>query len=167
MPGGHNHGMDSKRLEDLLIAQIQNELSAHQHYFGITLYFERESLHKWGGLFKEQSIEEAGHASKIMKFLTDVNVEFDLPALHAATTHYASAVDAVKSALAAEQKVTADFKAMAKVALEDGDYTGFQFVQWFIDEQVEEESKMRGLLDLLAAVPNPFEAELHLEKFGD
>jgi ferritin len=160
--------MISKRLGELLVTQVATELGAHQAYLGISLYFERQSLGKWAKLFHDQSIEEADHASKIMAFLIDNECDFDLPGLPAATTHYKSAADAVEAALASEVKVTGQFNAMATAALEAGDHRGLQFLQWFIDEQVEEERTMRALLDLLASGINLFQAqELLAEVVGD
>lgn len=74
----------------------------------MSLYFERQSIHKWAKVFRDQSVEEAGHASKIMAFLVDNEIEFDLPGLPATTTHYKSATEAVEVALASELKVTID-----------------------------------------------------------
>jgi len=156
--------MISAPLTKLLVAQVASELGAHQAYLGISLYFERQSLHRWAKLFREQSVEEAGHAEKIIAFLLDNEVEFDLPGLPSATTHYKSATDAVGAALASEIKVTGQFNAMASAAIEAADHRGFQFLQWFIDEQVEEERTMRALLDLLASGVNLFQAENLLEE---
>ena len=151
--------MISEPLAKLLVAQVSSELGAHQTYLGISLYFERQSLVRWAKVFRDQSVEEAVHASKIMAFLLDNEVEFELPGLAAATTHYKSATDAVGVALASEVKVTGQFNKMAGAAVEAGDHRGFQFLQWFIDEQVEEERTMRALLDLLASGVNLFQAQ--------
>lgn len=156
--------MISEPLAKLLVAQVSSELGAHQTYLGISLYFQRESLNCWAKVFRDQSIEEAGHASKIMSFLLDNDVEFDLPGLSSATTHYESATAAVKVALASEIKVTGQFNAMATAAAEAGDHRGFQFLQWFIDEQVEEERTMGALLDLLASGINLFQAQELLDE---
>jgi ferritin len=128
--------MIGEQLSKLLVAQVSSELGAHQVYLGISLYFERQSLKGWAKVFRDQSVEEAGHASKIVAFLLDNEVEFDLPGLPAATTHYKSATDAVGVALASEVKVTGQFNAMATAAVAAADHRGFQFLQWFIDEQV-------------------------------
>jgi ferritin len=155
--------MISDRLSALLIEQIASELTAHQSYMGISIYFERESLRRWAGVFRAQALEEAGHAEKIMTFLTDNEVTFDLPALRGATTHYESAKAALQAALASEVRVTGQFNAMAAAARADDDHRAFQFLQWFIDEQVEEERTVRGLLDLVDSGINLFQAEPLLE----
>ncbi len=155
--------MISDRLSALLVEQIGSELSAHQAYMGISIYFERESLKRWAGVFRSQALEEAGHAEKIMAFLIDNEVAFDLPPLRGATTHYASAKAAVEAALASEIRVTGQFDAMAAAARAEEDHRSFQFLQWFIDEQVEEERTARNLLDLVNSGINLFQAEPLLE----
>lgn len=155
--------MISEPLRRLLIEQVGHELGAHQKYLGISIYFQRRTLAGWAKVFRDQALEEAGHAEKIMAFLIDNEVDFELPALKAATTRYKSAEAAVQTALQSELTVTGQFDAMAVAARDAGDHRGFQFLQWFIDEQVEEERTMRGLLDLLASGINLFQAEALLE----
>ncbi len=155
--------MISDTVSGLLVAQVAHELGAHQAYMGISLYFERESLKGWAKLFHDQAVEEAGHAAKIMAFLIDNEVAFDLPPVRGAPTTYASAAEAVETALASEVRVTGQFDALARAAVAAGDHRGLQFLQWFIEEQVEEERTMRGLLDLLASGVNLFQAQALLE----
>lgn len=114
-------------------------------------------------MFRAQAIEEAGHAEKIMAFLIDNEVAFDLPPLRGATTHYESAKTAIEAALASEIRVTGQFDAMAAAARAEDDHRVFQFLQWFIDEQVEEERTARSLLDLVNSGINLFQAEPLLE----
>jgi bacterioferritin B len=152
-------------LRKLLIAQIGSELTAHQLYMGISLYFDRASLRGWGKLFKNQSIEEAQHAQKIMDFLTDNEIEFDLPALKAITTRFASPLAAAQRALQSERDVAAQFDRMAAVAIKAGDHRGHQFLQWFIEEQVEEEAKVQSIVDLIESGINLFQAEALLDRF--
>ena len=157
--------MISDRLAKLLIEQIGHELRAHQLYLGMKVYFQRQSLTRWAKLFNDQSMEEAGHAIKIMDFLIDNNVTYDLPALKAATTRYGSALQVAQASLENERKVTAQFREMSKAALEEHDYTSQQFLQWFVNEQVEEERKVQAIIDLLESGINLFQAEPLLDQF--
>lgn len=156
--------MISEPVSKLLVAQVTHELGAHQLYLGIALYFERQSLNGWAKAFRDQAVEEAGHATRITSFLIDNGIPFDLPAVRRAPTAYGSATEAVQAALANEIRVTDLFNALAVAATKAGDHRGLQFLQWFLDEQVEEERKIRGLLDLLASGVNLFQAESLLEK---
>jgi bacterioferritin B len=152
-------------LRKLLIAQIGNEFAAHALYMGISVYFDRQSLRGWGKLFKDQAIEEAQHATKIMDFLTDNEIEFDLPAVKAVSTRFKSAHEAAERALRSEKDVAAQFDAMAAKATAAGDHRSHQFLQWFIEEQVEEEAKIQSVLDLIDSGINLFQAEPLLDRF--
>jgi len=154
----------SKQLGKLLEQQVANELQAHNLYLGIAIWFGQQSLDKWADFFYKQAEEEREHAMKIVHFLVDVGYEFHLGPISAVKASFKDAVAAVNAASKNEQTVTGQFKQMAEVALKNKDYVGFQFLQWFLEEQVEEEALMQKLLDILAQQPNPREAELHLER---
>ena len=154
--------MLSADLRKLLIAQIGNELAAHQLYLAIAVYFERQSLDGWGRLFRDQSVEEAQHAQKIIDFLVDNDVDFDLPALKATSTRFESPAAAARRALESERTVAGQFDRAAGVAVAHGDHRGFQFLQWFIEEQVEEEAKLQHIVDLIESGINLFQAEAQL-----
>ncbi len=154
--------MISEPVAKLLVAQIAHELTAHQTYMGMSLYFERVSLKGWAKLFHDQAVEEAGHGARIMTFLIDNDIKFALPAVRGAPTSYASARDVVEAAGANEARVTGLFNTLAAAARDAGDHRSLEFLQWFIAEQVEEERTMRALLDLIDSGINLFQAEAHL-----
>jgi ferritin len=151
--------MISEQASKLLVAQVAQELNAHQMYMGISLYFERQSLRGWAKLFHDQAVEEAGHGGKIMAFLIDNEVDFALPAVRSAPTTYASARAAVETALASEQKVTGLFETLVNTCRDAQDNRSLQFLWWFVEEQVEEERTARALLDLIDSGINLFQAE--------
>jgi ferritin len=152
-------------LRKLLIGQIGNEFAAHALYMGISVYFDRQSLRGWGKLFRQQAIEEAQHAQRIMDFLTNNEIEFDVPAVKAVSTRFASPLAAAQRALQSEHDVAAQFDQMATIALAQSDHRGHQFLQWFIEEQVEEEAKLKSIVDLIDSGINLFQAEGLLGSF--
>jgi ferritin len=156
--------MIAEQPSKLLVAQIASELSAHQLYMGISLHFTRQSLNGWAKLYHAQAIEEAGHAWKIVNFLIDNDVAFSLPQVGGAPTTYASARDAVQAAQASERKVTQQFETLANASRDANDNRTLQFLQWFIEEQVEEERTAAALLDLVDSGINLFHAEAHLDR---
>lgn len=156
--------MISEQATKLLVAQVANELSAHQTYMGISLHFRRQSLNGWAKFFHDQAVEEAGHGAKIIEFLIDNDVEFGLPQIGGAPTTYSTAREAVEVAQAAERRVTQQFEALADAARDAKDNRTLQFLQWFIEEQVEEERTVAALLDLLDSGMNLFQAEEHLDR---
>ena len=158
--------MITEPVAKLLVAQVAHELTAHQTYMGISLYFERQSLKGWAKFFHDQSVEEAEHGSRIMAFLIDNDVVFGLPAVRGAPTNYGSAREAVEVARTSEAAVTGQFNTLAAAARDAGDHRSLEFLQWFIAEQVEEERTMRALLDLIESGINLFQAESHLESLS-
>ena len=98
-------------------------------------------------------------------FLIDNEIVFDLPALKSTSTRFESPLAAAKRALKSEKDVAGQFDRMASVAAAAGDHRGFQFLQWFIEEQVEEEAKLQSIVDLLASGINLFQAESLLDRF--
>lgn len=158
--------MISSKLAQKLKEQIGHELGAHQQYLAIGTYFARQNLDKWSALFYQQAAEEKEHAMKIVQFLTDTGEVAHFPAIAAASTAFKSATDAVSQALKWERTVTEQFQTMAKIALSEGDFVGFQFLQWFLEEQVEEVSSMEKYLALVESGINLFQAEALLEADG-
>lgn len=158
--------MIKANLEQALNEQIGHELSASNAYLGIAGYFAGESLDRWAAFFYKQSEEEREHALKIVRFLIDVGASLRIPAIPEQPTSYKSGLAAVEWALNNERTVTSQFHRMADMALAEKDYTTFQFLQWFIGEQVEEESSMQKLIDLIKGEENLFIAEELLPKHG-
>lgn len=154
--------MISKPLRKLLHEQIGHELGASQAYLAAAVYFARQGLDGWADAFYKQSDEERGHALKIVRFLVDVGADFDFPALPVSKPDFKSALDVVEKSLAWEQGVTKQFHAMADAALANKDYTSFQFVQWFIEEQVEEEALMGKYADMIRSGENLFTLQANL-----
>jgi ferritin len=158
--------MISDKLREFLIEQVSHELTAHQDYMGIALFFQRQSLLRWGRYFRDQAMEEAQHATRIMDFLVDNEIEFDVPPLSGATSQFESALAAAQAALDWERSVTQRFRTASQMALDDGDHTSHQFLQWFVAEQVEEEAKMLQVVDLISSGINLFQAEPLLGALG-
>lgn len=151
-------------LKDKLIQQIGHEMTASQQYLAIAGYFESQSLSGFGEFFYAQSEEERGHGMKIFKFLLDAGITPSLPQVSESSLNFSSAESAVAKALEWERSVTQQFRDMADIALQNKDYVGFQFLQWFLEEQVEEESLMTQVLDLIKSGINLFQAQALLPK---
>lgn len=151
--------MINQNVEQLLVEQIGHELAASNHYLGIAIYFGRQSLDKWAEFFYRQSEEERGHAMRIVKFLVDVDAGTRIPSVPESDNSFENNMAALQWALDNERNVTRQFHAMADTALATKDFTSFQFLQWFIAEQVEEESLMMKLIDIAKSEPNFFRSE--------
>lgn len=154
--------MLTKQLAGALNKQIASEFSASNHYLAIATYFANRSLDGWAAFFFAQSDEERMHGMKILNYLIDNSAHVSLPAVAEASADYADALTAVTSALESERKVSKQFADMAALATKHSDFRGLQFLQWFIEEQVEEEATMEKLVDLVESGINLFQAQQYL-----
>jgi len=154
--------MLNQELVKALNNQIGSEFTASNHYLAIAVYFAKQSLDEWANFFLRQSDEERMHAHKIINFLIDNDAELYIPAIPEQRLDFANALEAVQSALDSELEVTKQFNEMAFIASQNRDFRGLQFLQWFIDEQVEEEATMGKLVDLVKSGINLFQAQQYL-----
>ncbi|GAA1457293.1 ferritin [Nocardiopsis exhalans] len=144
----------------LLVDQVRHEFTASHQYVAIAAWFDDQDLPQLARVFYEQSLEERDHAMMIVRYLLDMDVTFALPGVDEIETDFAVARDLVALALRQEREVSDQFLRLAKVARDEDDYTGEQFLQWFIQEQVEEIAKMSTLLNVVdRANGNLFDVE--------
>jgi ferritin len=142
----------SERLIDALNAEIGLEFFAHSQYLAMAHYFESMSLDGMAGFFYDQAEEEKEHGLKIVHYLGEVGAPMRVPAIDAPKSDFQSAMEVAELFLAQEQHVTDQFDSMTAMALEDGDYATFNFLQWFVTEQVEEVATATKMIDLLKLV---------------
>lgn len=96
----------------------------------------------------------------IVRFLIDNDVPTTIPGIDEIRNEFDTARDLVALALRQEREVTDQFNLLAKVARDEGDHIGEQFLQWFLKEQVEEVAKMSTLLAVIdRANGNLFDVE--------
>ena len=161
----------SRELATAFNQQIGNEFGASMQYVSIAAHFQQRSLTLLAKLFMEQADEERTHAMKFVKYVLDTKGELLIPAIAAPKAAFTSAEDAVSAALAWEQDVTRQIGKLMDLAVKESDYLAQSFLQWFIDEQLEEVVKMDRLLGVVrqAGEKNLIMVEaylVHIEKAG-
>ena len=129
--------------------QIGHEFGASMQYVSIAAHFQRNQLTLLAKLFYEQAEEEREHAMKFVKYLLDTKGELQIPSVPAPTPSFSSAEDAVAAAYRWEEEVTKQISALMDLAVKENDYIAQSFLQWFIDEQLEEMAKMDRLLSVI------------------
>jgi ferritin len=139
----------SRELADAFNAQIGHEFGASLQYVSIAAHFTRRQLKLLAKLFFDQADEERQHALKFVQYLLDTKGDLRIPAIPAPAPTFASAEDAVQAALTWEQEVTRQITTLMDLAVKQNDYLAQSFLQWFIDEQLEEVVKMDRLLSVI------------------
>jgi bacterioferritin B len=161
--------MASERFIAALNDQIAREFAAAHQYTAIGAHYDRETFPRLSAFFYEQAEEERGHALRMVNYLRDVGGELRLGEVGAAKQDFEDAViDPIKLALEQERQVTVQINKLFQIARETDDYASESFIQWFVDEQVEEESSMEDLLTVAERVRElPMMLEEFLARDGD
>ncbi|MEM7657373.1 MAG: ferritin [Bacteroidota bacterium] len=144
--------MVSKQMEQLISDQYHKEVfSAHQ-YYAMCSYFLDRDLDGFANFFNVQAEEELDHAQRQFNFLHEVDGKVTLGAIEAPENEFTSILSVFEKALGHEQYITKSIHAIVKAALEEGDFATYEFFQWFVREQVEEEASMRTLIAKLRMI---------------
>ena len=138
-----------KSLATALNDQINHEFSAAYIYLGMAAYFETLDLDGFAGWMRAQSEEEWGHGMRIYDHLAARDVPIELGALDEAETEYSDPQSVVAEALRLEQGTTRSVNALYAQSVDLGDYQAKAMMDWFVNEQIEEEDTLRTLLSQL------------------
>jgi ferritin len=162
--------MSHERFAKALNEQIGYEFGAAQQYIAVAVYYDAETLPRLAAHFYQQALEERNHAMMMVQYLLDADLDVAIPGVEAPKSAFSDVVEPVALALEQEKRVSEQIGGLTTLARELGDYSGEQFLQWFIKEQVEEVSSMSSLLTVVErARENPLLAEEYLarETVGD
>jgi ferritin len=144
----------------LMQEQIFNEFTAAQQYVAIAVYFDGEDLPQLAKHFYGQAVEERNHAMMLVQHLLDRDLRVEIPGVDTVRNQFDRPREALALALEQERAVTDQVSRLAAVARDEGDFLGEQFMQWFLQEQVEETAVMSTLVRVAdRAGSNLFELE--------
>jgi ferritin len=144
--------MLSANLQAAFNDQINKELFSAYLYLGMSAWCESANLLGSAHWLKAQAMEEQGHALKLYAFVLDRGGKVTLEAIAKPEQEYGSLLDLFEQVLGHERKVTALIHGLYKAALADGDYASQNFLQWFVNEQVEEEKNATAIVETLKMV---------------
>ena len=126
--------------------QIGYEFGASQQYIAVAVYYDSQSLPQLAAHFYRQAVEERNHAMMMVQYLLDADADVVTPGVEAPKTDFSDVVAPVGLALDQEKRVTQQIVELVKLAREEGELVGEQFLHWFLQEQREEVASMTELL---------------------
>ncbi len=138
--------MITAKMNDRLNQQVANEMNASHKYLAMSYCFDAMGLKIFAQRFKQQAVEEQGHALKIADYIKDVGGKVVFDAIDKPKGDYPNAKAIVKAAVDSELTVTAQINEIVAMTEKETDYATRSFMQWFVSEQVEEVSSMTELL---------------------
>ncbi len=162
--------MVSERFVEALNGQIAREFAAAHQYVAVGTYYAGETFPRLAAFFYEQAEEEREHAMKMVSYLLDRDASVDIGAIEAPRQTFADHVEPIQLALDQEKQVSVSIGELFEIARDTRDYQSEQFLQWFLQEQVEEEASMTDLLavaERTRSIPMLLEEYLAREEPGE
>ena len=139
-------------LHALLNKQINLEMAASYSYLAMSAWFEESPYGGFAQWMLAQSQEETAHAMKFYQFVIDRNATVELEAIEKPRASYDSALDVFETSLKQEQAVTAAIHELYELAEKHRDHETKNLLNWFLDEQIEEEKAAQDMIDRLTLV---------------
>ena len=146
--------MLSTRLHEAINAQINAELWSAYLYLAMSLDAESKGYKGVANWFYVQFQEEQAHARIFMNYLNSRDAKVELLPVEAVPATWNSVLDMYRQTLEHEKKVTSLINNLAAIANEDRDFASINRINWFIDEQIEEEESARDMIFTIEAVEN-------------
>ena len=144
--------MLSKTMQDAVNEQINAELFSAYLYLSMSAYFESVKMPGMAHWMRAQFGEEQEHAMKLFAHVAERGGRVALKAIETPQAEWASPLAAFEAAYAHEQKVTGLINDLVKLAREEKDTTADAFLQWFVEEQVEEEEHADEIVQKLKTI---------------
>ncbi len=141
-----------KNIVDAINAQINAELVSAYTYLAMSAYLSSQNLSGAAAWMQAQSQEEVTHAMKFYNFLLERGGNIELKSLSAPKASYSSLLNVFEASLKQEQNVTKMIHSLYDLAVKEKDYPFQSFLQWFIDEQVEEESSVSAVIEKIKMI---------------
>ena len=140
------------KINDALNGQIKEEFYSSYLYLSMAAYLESLGLRGFAHWMEMQAKEELGHAMKIYKFVVDRGGRVKLFDIQQPPVEWESPLKVFEEALKHEQHITSKINGLMSLAREAGDYATEIFLQWFVTEQIEEESSVGEIVEKLKLV---------------
>ncbi len=144
--------MLNPEIQDAFNEQINAEFSSAYLYLSMAAHFEAQSLEGMASWMRVQAQEETGHAMKFFNFINERDGRVTLTQIERPKTEWKSTPEVFQDAYAHEQKITGMINELSNLAASSKDHAAHNFLEWFVAEQVEEESTVRTIVDQLKLV---------------
>lgn len=152
-------GMISDAMNAALNEQVGSEFSASHNYLAMACAFNESGLKILAERFFAQADEERTHALKFVKYILEVGGTIHLGSVAQPKGEYSNPVKILEAALESELTVTRQINNLMDLTGKEKDHATRSFLQWFVDEQVEEVSSMRDLVQLAGMAKDMLQVE--------
>ncbi|MEX1190267.1 MAG: ferritin [Bacteroidia bacterium] len=144
--------MFSASLEEQLNHQVSLESSASALYLSIASWCEKKKLNGAASFFYAQSDEERLHMLKVFKYINEMGGHAKVASVNPVETEFHSIKEVIERSLQSEKNVTSSIHSLCELAREVKDYGTLNFLQFYVDEQREEEVLFSNILDRIELI---------------
>ena len=156
--------MIDAKLEKAINEQINAELYSEYIYLAMKTYFKENNLQGFANWFDVQVQEEHAHAMGLYNYIIERNGHVELYPIDAPELESDTIIGLFEQTLKHEMYVTSRINALADVAESVGDKAAISFIDWYVKEQVEEESNVNNILKTLKFIGDDKHALLMFDK---
>ena len=165
--------MLSKNILDALNNQLNHEFYAAHAYMAMAAYCADKSYDGFANFYIQSAKEERFHGMKLYYHRNQLGENAIFTSLEAPKTEFNSLLETFKDGLEQERDVTRRFYNLSEIAKNENDFATISFLNWFLDEQVEEESMFETHIDYLERIQEDnnalfiYEKELAARQFDE
>lgn len=156
--------MIKENVEKVLNNQIKNEEHSSRIYMAMASWCDTNGFSGAAKFLYAQAAEETDHKLKMIHYVNDRGGFARMEALEQPEHDFDNIFCLFEKVLAHEEFITAEINNCYEVALQEKDYNTAQFLQWYIEEQVEEESTMNTILDKMKLAGDSKGSMFHIDK---
>ncbi|MBN2460489.1 MAG: ferritin [Candidatus Cloacimonetes bacterium] len=156
--------MISKKMQEAINEQINRELYSEYLYLSMVAYFESIGLSGFANFFRVQVQEERFHALKFFDYINERGGRVILKKIDQPQIDFNSPVEVFELSYKHEQFITKSINELMDIAIKENDHATRSFLNWYVDEQVEEEDSMDNILNQLRLIDGKGQGVLMLDR---
>ncbi|TLD79799.1 ferritin [Helicobacter sp. MIT 05-5293] len=144
--------MIEKDIVKMLNEQIAKEMYAANLYLSMSSWCYENSYDGAGLFLFQHADEESSHAKRLITYLNETDSKVSIAQIPAPESSFNGLLDVFEKTYAHEQKITQSINELVDFTLQKKDYATFNFLQWYVSEQHEEEALFRGIVDKIKLI---------------
>jgi ferritin len=156
--------MIKKSLENALNEQINAEFHSAYIYLSMSSYFLSVGLSGYANWMRVQYQEELAHATRFFDYVNERGGRVQLMPVNEVQVDFSGVVDVFEKTLEHEQMVTGMINKLMDISIQESDHATKSFLQWFVDEQVEEEANVEQILNNLKLIKGEGQGLLMMDR---
>lgn len=156
--------MAAAKVLEAINEQVKYELYSSYLYLAMAAYLKDLGLGGLGTWMRVQAKEEVTHATKMYDYVQTRKGSIKLLPIEAPPQKWKSPFDVFQAGLKHEEEVTARINKLMDIAVSNKDHASTIFLQWFVNEQIEEEENFNDIVNKLKLIKSDANALLALDR---